>query len=111
VGNVDISGRPKSHRTDENVKKLRNSVHSGRRLSIRVMAVQLNLDKETVKISELWPNGCILHYDNAPAQKALSVKQFLPQKKSIIEMEYPPYSSDLAPDDPWLFPQIKSALK
>jgi hypothetical protein len=30
----------------ENVEKVRNLVHSDRRLSIRTMAVQLNLDKE-----------------------------------------------------------------
>jgi hypothetical protein len=33
----------------------------------------------------------ILHHDNAPAHKTLSVKQFLAQK-SIAEMEHPPYS-------------------
>jgi transposase len=59
---------------------------------------------------ELWPNDCILHHDNAPAHKALSVKQFLAQK-SITEMEHPPCSPDLAPNDFWLFPEIKSALK
>jgi len=26
-------------------------------------------------------------------------------------MEHPPYSTDLAPNDFWLFPKIKSALK
>jgi hypothetical protein len=51
-----------------------------------------------------------LYYDHAPAHKALSVKQFLAQK-SITEMEHPPYSPDLAPNDFWLFPIIKSALK
>jgi transposase len=40
----------------------------------------------------------------------LSVKQFLAQK-SITELECPPYSPDLAPNDFWLFPKIKSALK
>jgi hypothetical protein len=47
-------------------------------------------------------------YDNAPAHKILSVKQFLFQK-SITEMEHPPYSPDLALN--WLFPKIKPALK
>jgi len=47
--------RPGSHRTDENVEKVwnwvhsdRRLVHSDRRLSIRTMAVQLNLDREAV---------------------------------------------------------------
>jgi hypothetical protein len=43
---------------------------------------------------ELWPNDWILHHDNAPAHKALSVKQFLAQKL-ITEMKHPPYPSDL----------------
>jgi hypothetical protein len=32
------------------------------------------------KRPELWPNDWILRHDNAPAHKALSVKQFLAQK-------------------------------
>jgi hypothetical protein len=43
------------------------------------------------KNPELWQNYWFLHHDNAPAHKALSVKQFL-VKKSITEMENPPYS-------------------
>jgi hypothetical protein len=48
------------------------------------------------KRPELWPNDWILH------------QQFLAQK-SITEMEHPPYSSDLAPNDFWMFRKIKSA--
>jgi transposase len=48
------------------------------------------------KRPEILPNDWILHHDNAPAHKALSVKQFLAQK-SVTEMERPPYSRDLAP--------------
>jgi hypothetical protein len=33
-----------------------------------------------IKRPELWPNDWILQHDNAPAQKALSIKQFLDQK-------------------------------
>jgi hypothetical protein len=44
------SCRSRSHRTDENVEKVPNLVHSDRRLIIRHMAaVKLNLDKQTVK--------------------------------------------------------------
>jgi hypothetical protein len=50
------------------------------------------------KRSELWPNVWILRHDNAPAYKALSVKQFL-APKSITEMEHAPCSPDLAPND------------
>jgi histone-lysine N-methyltransferase SETMAR len=61
------------------------------------------------KRPELWPNDWILH-DNAPVHKVFRVKQFLAQK-SIAEMGHPPYSPDLASNDFWLFPKIKSALK
>jgi len=40
----------------------------------------------------------------------ISVKQFVAQK-FITEMEHLPSSPDLAPNDFWLFPKIKSALK
>jgi len=46
VEDDDRSGNPRFHRSDDNVKKMRSQVHSDRRLSIRAMAVKLNLDKE-----------------------------------------------------------------
>jgi hypothetical protein len=61
-------------------------------------------------MSELWPNDWILHHDNAPAHKGLSVKQFLAQK-STNEMEHPAYSPDLAPNDFFLLPKINYTLK
>jgi histone-lysine N-methyltransferase SETMAR len=54
--------------------------------------------------------GWILHHGNAPVQKRLSVKRLL-AKKSITEMENPPYSPYLAPNDFWLFAEINSPLK
>jgi hypothetical protein len=62
------------------------------------------------KGSELRPNDWILYHDKAPAHKALSVTQFLAQK-SINEMEHQPSSPDLAPNDFWPFPRIKSTLR
>jgi transposase len=62
------------------------------------------------KRPELWPNDWILHHDNAPAHKALSVKQFVAQK-SITEFEHPSYSPDLAPNDLWLFPSTLNEQK
>jgi hypothetical protein len=50
------------------------------------------------KRPEIWPKDWILHHDNAPVQKVLSVKQFLAQK-AITEMKHQPYSPDLAADD------------
>jgi transposase len=56
------------------------------------------------------PNDWILRHDNAPAHKAISVKQFLAQEL-ITEMEHSSYSPDLTSNDLWLFPKIKSTLK
>jgi hypothetical protein len=51
------------------------------------MAVQLNSDKENSE-KGLQFDDWILHHDNGPAHKALSVKLFLAKKKkkSITEM-------------------------
>jgi hypothetical protein len=62
------------------------------------------------KWPQLWPNDWVLHHDNAPAYKVLSVKQFLAQK-SITKMEYPPCSPDFDLNDFWLFQKLNSALK
>jgi hypothetical protein len=59
---------------------------------------------------ELWPDAWILHHDNALARDALAVREFL-AKKSIMKLDHPPYSPDLAPCDFWLFPKLKTALK
>jgi len=55
-------------------------------------------------------NSWILHHDNAPAHKALSVREFLATKQ-IALLEHPAYSPDLAPSDFFLFPKIKETLK
>jgi hypothetical protein len=59
---------------------------------------------------ELWRNGWIFYQDNAAANNALSVKQFL-ANKNITVLEQPPYSPNLAPCDFYLFGKIKSVLK
>jgi histone-lysine N-methyltransferase SETMAR len=58
------------------------------------------------KNPEFWPDKWILHHDNAPAHDALRVREFL-AKKSVIKMDLPPYSPDLAPCEFWLFPKLK----
>jgi hypothetical protein len=59
---------------------------------------------------ELWPDAWILQHDNAPAHDVLAVWKFL-DKKLIKKLDNPPYSSDLAPCDFRLFPNLKTALK
>lgn len=63
------------------------------------------------KCPEKWRSGTwFLHHDNAPAHSALSIREFLAEKK-ISVVPHPSYSSDLAPCDFFLFPRLKSALK
>jgi len=69
------------------------------RLRNRVMRVHPNIAKN-------W----ILHHDNATAHAALSAVQFL-TSTCITVMPRPPYSSDLAPCDFFLFQKAKSAVK
>jgi hypothetical protein len=63
------------------------------------------------KRGELWRDrSLVLRHDKAPAYSSLRVSQFL-AGKSISAMDHPPYSSDLASADFWLFPELKSVLK
>jgi hypothetical protein len=62
------------------------------------------------KRPQLQPSDWVLYDDSAPAHKALSLplSETVSGLKSITEMEHPSCSPDLAPDDFWLFPKIKS---
>ena len=48
VENEPRSGRPITSKTDENVKRVKSLVQSNHRLTIRLIAEQLNLNKSTV---------------------------------------------------------------
>jgi len=51
-----------------------------------------------------------LHHDSAPADTAMSVREFLATKQ-ITVLEHPAYSPDLAHSDFFVFPKIKEILK
>jgi histone-lysine N-methyltransferase SETMAR len=51
-----------------------------------------------------------LHYDNAFSHNALSIREFLAEKK-IPVLPHPSYSPDLVPSNFFLFPKIKFFLK
>ena len=55
-------------------------------------------------------NSWILHHDNAPAHSSLLVRDFLAKTNTTV-MPQPPYSSDLAPSDFFLFPKLKKPMK
>ena len=43
-------GRPSTSRNDENIEKIQQLIRSDRRLTIRMIAEQLGLDKETLRL-------------------------------------------------------------
>jgi len=43
------SGQPKTQRTDANMDRVRTLVHSDQRLGVRVIAEELNMNRETVR--------------------------------------------------------------
>lgn len=49
VEDDERSGRPVTMKTDENVERVRTLVRTDRRLGIRKIAEQLNMNKETVR--------------------------------------------------------------
>jgi DNA-directed RNA polymerase sigma subunit (sigma70/sigma32) len=49
VQNDPRSGQPKTQRTDANVNRVRTLVRSDRRLGLRVIAEELNKNRETVR--------------------------------------------------------------
>jgi len=49
VTDEERSGRPATSRTEENSEKLRQIVRENRRLTVRSIAEQVNIDRETVR--------------------------------------------------------------
>jgi len=52
----------------------------------------------------------MLHHDNAPAHASLLIRSY-PAKRQTSVVPHPPYSPDLAPEDFFLFPKLKTTLK
>ena len=63
------------------------------------------------KRPEAWTNNTwILHHDNAPAHASLFIREFLTKHEETF-VPQPPYSSDMAPAEFYLFPKLKSSIK
>jgi hypothetical protein len=111
------SGQPNTQRTDANVERVRTLVLSDRRLGVRVIAEEPNMNRETVrqivkedlgmrKISATMVPRILTH-----DQKQRRIHISFLAKNSITKMDHQSYSSDLALCDFWLFPKLKNALK
>ena len=55
-------------------------------------------------------NSWIFHHNNAPSHSSLIVTEFLAKDETKV-IAQPPYSSDLAPCDFFLFPNLKYPLR
>ena len=63
------------------------------------------------KRPELWENQTgMLHHDNTPTHASLFISSYLAKHQTSV-VPHPPYSSDLALADFFLFPKLKTTLK
>ena len=64
-----------------------------------------------LKRPKIWANNSwFLHHDNAASHTALVLRDHFVKNSTDI-VPQPPYSTDLAPCDFWLFPKLKRPLR
>jgi len=68
------------------------------------------LRKRVARVRKGIARTWMLHHDNAPCHKAVSINNFLAEK-SIPVVPQPPCSPDLSPCEFFLFPRLKNHLK
>jgi hypothetical protein len=88
-------------------------VHENSWLTVKSIAKQENINRETVRklvTEDLGMRKVYAENDIAPAHTTLSVRVFSASKQ-ITVLEHPPYSPDLDPSDIFLFPEIQEILK
>jgi transposase len=66
--------------------------------------------KIAVPLKKLQAGTWAVHHDNWPAHTAHSIQVLLASHGIPVVLQ-PPYSSDMAPYDFWLFPQLKRVMK
>ncbi|GFU52865.1 putative mariner transposase [Trichonephila clavipes] len=107
------SGRPSVSKTTENVVRVRDLVSSDRRLTVRMIGEELNLNHTTVH--QILTNELKMRKIGAkmvPKNLSLSnfSEPFFDQQHSCCASQTP-YSQDLNPCDFFLFPKLKNHLK
>jgi len=113
VTDEERSGRPATNRTEENITKVRHIVRENRRLIVRSIAEQVNIDRETVSkilTEDLDMRKVCAKWSQRSSPKNKRKKEFLATKQ-ITVLEHPAYSPDIAPNDFFLFSKIKEILK
>jgi len=63
-----------------------------------------------VRMAKFQTSEWFLLHDNVPSHNGAIVKKFL-VNRNVTVLHHPPYSSDLAPADYFLFPKLKFSLK
>jgi len=88
-------------------------LRENRRLTVRRIAEQVNIDRETVKkilTEDLDMRKVCAKMVPKELTEEQNKEEFLATKQ-ITVLEHPAYSPDLAPNDFFLFPKIKEILK
>jgi hypothetical protein len=81
------AGRPSTSKTDDNVERVRTLVRSDRRLTLRMISNELNLNWFT--IHNILTQDLDDH-DNTPCHTEVSINEFLTEK-SIHVVPKPPF--------------------
>ena len=101
VENLPCSGQPSTFSTEVNIAKEKEIVTENRHLSLREIAADLSVSRESIRTIL---NDCLgikrvaARSSERPSHKAIIVNEFL-AKNSTNLIEQPPYSPDMAPDD------------
>jgi len=112
VTDEERSGWPVTSRTEENIAKFCQIVRENRRLTVRSIAEQVNINRETVRkilTEDLDVRKVCAKMVPRSSPKNKSKEEFLATKQ-ITVLEHPAYSLDLGPNDFFLFPKIKEIL-
>jgi len=107
------SEQPATSRTEENIAKVHQIVRENRWLTVKNIAEQVNIDRETVSkilTEDLDMRKVCAKMVPRSSLKSKSKEVFLATKQ-ITGLEHPAYPPDLAPSDFFLFLKIKEILK
>ena len=88
-------------------------MHKNRQLTIRNLAYTIGISRgslNTVSKDILGRNSWFLHHNDTPSHAALVLREHFAKNSTHI-VPQPSYSTDLAPCDFWLFPELKRRLQ